>query len=89
MYSYSGLFSNHNSLRATLICEHIKAWLIAMHAMMLCLLFSRVEQELWEIFKKINQYLATHHQSYFPYSSQERFIESERVSSVAGATIYM
>ena len=57
--------------------------------MMLCLLFSRVEQELWEIFKKINQSLAPHHQSYFPYLSQEHFIELEHVSSVAGATIYI
>ena len=57
--------------------------------MMLCLLFSRVEQELWEIFKKINQSLAPHHQSYFPYSSQEHFIESEHVSSATGATIYI
>ena len=57
--------------------------------MILCLLFSRVEQELWEIFKKINQSLAPHHQSYFPYLSHEHFIELEHVSSVAGATIYI
>ena len=60
-----------------------------MHAMMLCLLFSRVEQELWEILKKINQSLAPHHQSYFPYSSQEHFIEFKHVSSAAGATSYI
>ena len=52
----------------------------------MCLPFSRVKQELW---KKINQSLAPHHQSYFPYSSQEHFIESEHVSSAAGATIYI
>ena len=89
MHTHNGLFSDHNSLCTTLICKHIKAWVIAMHAIDAMFAFFKSRAGIMEIFRKINQSLAPHHQSYFPYSSQEHFIESEHVGSAAGATIYI